>query len=212
MDIEDGLNRQPENNENPNNELRQPPSHDPFDPARLRLSTDSAATLGVKKELLRIPTERPPNESYFRTHPSEAYRLVSGFIELKQGRHELYLVDPSLWAGLATEKAFAPKLLVTTITRQGMLLLWPLRLPATDGRFDDWGQAALEAAELAKSKWTRMTSNTAVGSYDVFTATGNLSEPEWPSLPFQELLRIAFKDRHIDRLDHPVLQRLRGEM
>jgi hypothetical protein len=29
-------------------------------------------------------------------------------------------------------------------------------------------------------------------------------------LSFQELLRIAFRDRLIDRLDHPVIKRLRG--
>jgi hypothetical protein len=50
-----------------------------------------------------------------------------------------------------------------------------------------------------------------LGAYDVFEATGQLGEPEWPTVPFRELLRVAFKDRLIDRADHPVLRRLRGE-
>jgi hypothetical protein len=51
-----------------------------------------------------------------------------------------------------------------------------------------------------------------LGAYDVFQAQGHLSEPEWPQLPFGELLRIAFRDRYISTPDHPVLRRLRGEV
>ena len=41
-------------------------------------------------------------------------------------------------------------------------------------------------------------------------AADTIPDPEWPTLSFQELLRIAFRDRLIDRLDHPVIKRLRG--
>jgi hypothetical protein len=43
-------------------------------------------------------------------------------------------------------------------------------------------------------------------------AAGNLEDPEWPELSFQELVNLAFKDKVVDRLDHPVLRRLRGEL
>jgi hypothetical protein len=46
----------------------------------------------------------------------------------------------------------------------------------------------------------------------VFDACGDLPDPEWPNTPFRELLRVAFKDRFIDNLDHPVLRKLRGEV
>ena len=39
----------------------------------------------------------------------------------------------------------------------------------------------------------------------------DIPDPEWPDLPFNQLLRIAFKNRVVDSLDHPTLQRLRGE-
>ena len=58
----------------------------------------------------------------------------------------------------------------------------------------------------------RVVANLSLGAYDVFGATGQLGEPEWPDLPFRELLRIAFKDRFISDLDHPALRRLRGEV
>jgi hypothetical protein len=38
-----------------------------------------------------------------------------------------------------------------------------------------------------------------------------LPPPTWPELSFGELLKIAFKSRYIDTLDHPVLLKLRGE-
>jgi hypothetical protein len=39
-----------------------------------------------------------------------------------------------------------------------------------------------------------------------------LPEPNWPELPFKELLRVAFKDKYINSLDHPILRKLRGEV
>jgi hypothetical protein len=38
-----------------------------------------------------------------------------------------------------------------------------------------------------------------------------MEEPVWPEEPFNELLRIAFRDRIISSPDHPVVKRLRGQ-
>jgi hypothetical protein len=38
----------------------------------------------------------------------------------------------------------------------------------------------------------------------------DLPDPEWPEVSFQEILKIAFKDKIIQSIDHPVIQRLRG--
>jgi len=37
-----------------------------------------------------------------------------------------------------------------------------------------------------------------------------MADPVWPELSFQDLLRIAYRDRMITTLDHPVVKRLRG--
>ena len=39
---------------------------------------------------------------------------------------------------------------------------------------------------------------------------GNIPDPIWPELSFDAIYRIAFKDRVIRSLDHPVVKRLRG--
>ena len=51
-----------------------------------------------------------------------------------------------------------------------------------------------------------------LGAYDVFEATGDIAEPEWPQLRFEEILRIAFGNRYITDAGHVVLKRLRGEI
>jgi hypothetical protein len=184
---------------------------DPFDPASLRLSQEFGAGLGVKKALLSVPVRKPANSWWVRVHAAPEYRLQTAVIELKEDR-ETYLVAPILWDDLMTEATFSPRALFTAVNRQGVLFLWPIRLPRADGRADEWNRTALEAAEQATKGWVRVAANMALGAYDVFEAGGQLGEPDWPALPLRELLRIAFKDRFIDSLDHPVLRRLRGEV
>jgi hypothetical protein len=45
---------------------------------------------------------------------------------------------------------------------------------------------------------------------EIFEASGDLPEPVWPEISFEEILKIAFRDRIVDRADHPLVQRLRG--
>ena len=49
-----------------------------------------------------------------------------------------------------------------------------------------------------------------LGAYEVFEASAPIPDPEWPAELFQQLLRIGFRDRLVDRLDHPLIAKLRG--
>ena len=71
----------------------QPP--DPFDPARLRLSQDFAAGLGVTKVLTQVPVRKPTKESFVQVHPHDNFRMPTTVIELKEDR-EMYIVAPEL--------------------------------------------------------------------------------------------------------------------
>jgi hypothetical protein len=184
---------------------------DPFDPESLRLSADFGAGIGVKKVLLAVPVRKPDKGWFVRVHPDPAYRLPTAVIELKEDR-ETYLVDRGLWPDLVTESTFSPRALFTAVNRNGAVFVWPVRLPGPDGKVDEWSRTALDAAELAVKGWVRVAANMSLGAYDVFQATGQLPEPDWPDVPLAELLRVAFRDRHIRSLDHPVLRRLRGEV
>jgi hypothetical protein len=183
---------------------------DPFDPQLLRLSQDYASAVGAKKALLTIPVCKPKKEWFVRVHPDESYRVQTAVIELKEDR-EVYLVAPELRPSLSAESTFGPRLLLTAITAQGSVFIWPIRLPGPNGKLDSWNASALEAAEIAKNHWVRVVSNMQAGGYDVIKATGDIPDPTWPAGPFADLLRVAFKGRYIDSLDNPVLRRLRGE-
>ncbi len=181
-----------------------------FDPSRLRLSQDFSAAVGVRKALLTVPVRKPSKEWFIQTHPSADYRIQTAVLELKEDR-ETYLVDPSLWPELSTESTFGPRAIFTAITRQGVVFLWPVRLPGPDGKLDDWNQSSLDAAAMAQGRWLRVAANMALGAYEVFEASANLPAPEWPEVSFEQLLKVAFGKRYVDSLDHPILQKLRGE-
>lgn len=176
---------------------------------RLRISQDFASTVGVKKLLTTVPVRKPNRQEFIRVHPSNAYRLQTFLLELKEER-EIYLVGPQVWSGFLEE--LTPKTLFTTMNRQGVLTVWPIKLPGEDGRLDTWNESALIAAEKAMKGWVRVASNPHLGAYEVFLAPGDFPEPEWPELSFREILNIAFRGRYIESVDHPVIRRLRGEI
>jgi hypothetical protein len=124
---------------------------DPFDPAALRLDQSYADTVGVKKLLTTVPVRKPNRQDFVRVHPDPEYRLTpAATIEVKD-EGEVYLVTPNIAPGLAGE--FSTVSLFTTISRQGTLHLWPVKLPDPDGRYNEWHRSAAEAAERAMSKW-----------------------------------------------------------
>jgi hypothetical protein len=60
------------------------------------------------------------------------------------------------------------------------------------------------------TKWVRVTASMSLGAYEIFEASGELPEPAWPEFSFQEILKIAFRDRIVDLPDHPLLKKLKG--
>src|SRR6266699_1674831 len=182
----------------------------PFDPAALRLNQNFVDTVGVKKLLTTVPVRNPNRQDFERVHRDPEFRLTpAAIIEVKEDR-EVYLVLPGIAQDLLGE--FTPATLYTTINRQGVLHLWPVKLPGPDGKHNEWHRSAAEAAERAMERWVRITANMSLGAYEIREATGNLPEPDWPEVSFQEILKTAFRERLVDRADHPLVHRLQGIM
>jgi hypothetical protein len=180
---------------------------DPFDLSKLRLSQDFVESAGVKKLLTTVPVRKPNPQDFVRVNPGPNYRMEFAVIDLKDDR-EIYLLPPDIARELPGE--FVMVTLYTSINRQGVVHLWPVRLPASDGRINEWHRSAAEAAELAMKRWIRVRANMSLGAYEMFEAASTIPDPTWPELAFRELLRIAFRDRLVSGLDHPVVRRLRG--
>ena len=186
------------------------PTLDPFTNLEsLRLDQSYAETVGVKKLLKTVPVRRPGPQDFVRTHPQ--HRLTpAALIELKDDR-DIYFVAPSMVSELAGEYFVAT--LFLTITRQSVVSLWPVRLPGPDGRHLEWHRSAAEAAEAAQTRWVKIRASMSLGAYEIFEATNdNIPAPAWPEEPFEQIIRVAFRDRFINCSDHPVVKRLRGEL
>jgi hypothetical protein len=183
---------------------------DPFDPENLRIKP--AGPLATPSALTVV--DRKPHQSWFvQVNPDPRYQMVVGTIELKDDREqERYLLTPDVGKVVKeVEKSYAEQYLLTAINAQGVLFLWPIRTLTGNSKADKWNQSALEAASLATKKWVRVMADMTVGGYVTREALGQLPDPKWPETPFGELLRLAFRDRLVTSLNHPILRRLRGE-
>ena len=142
----------------------------PFDNlSALRLDQSYADTVGVKKLLTTVPVRKPDRQDFVRVHPDPEYRLTpAAIIEVKEDR-EVYLVTPEMapgssWANSRRQRCYL------TINRQGVIHLWPVKLPGPDGRPNEWNRSAADAAERAMKKWVRVTSSMSLGAYEIFEA------------------------------------------
>ena len=98
-----------------------------------------------------------------------------------------------------------------SIDRQGNVFLWPVPPVPEDGNDNSWNQSQREIATMAENQWIRLSSNRATGSYEAMVAKGEIPEPTWPDLTFEDILEIAFGKTHIiDNPDHPALRKLWG--
>jgi hypothetical protein len=180
---------------------------DPFDLASLRLNPSFLESAGVKKMITTVPVRRPNPQDFIRVHDSPRHRDNFAVVDLKEDRED-YLVRPEIIPELANEIVY--KTIFTAINRQGICFLWPVRYPSPDDRRNDWARSAREAAELAMTRWVRMKANRDLGAYEIFEAESVMVDPIWPELSFQQLIKIAFRDRIIADTNHAVIRRLRG--
>ena len=179
-----------------------------FDLDSLRLKQDFSETLGIRRVLSLVPVRKPNRTNFFRVHPGDDYRMDVGILEMKEER-ETYLVTPAMMSEPGIYELVVPARLVTYITRQGVLALWPLKLEK-DGKLNPWHESALEAAQLAEEQWVSVRADMSLGAYQIFLATAELPEPEWPEHTFSELVRLGFKGLIVDAPDHPLIQQLTG--
>ena len=150
---------------------------------------------------------KPADQDFVRVHPSPQFRETLAFVELKEDR-EIYIVEPAVVPELPGEFFYAT--LFTTITRTGVLFLWPVKVQAGDAKANEWHISAATAVQYAMKSWVRVKANMQLRGYEVFQAESAIPDPEWPDLSFDAITHIAFKDRVIRSLDHPAVKRLRG--
>lgn len=163
-------------------------------------------TIGVKKPLLTVPIRKPLRTDFVRVHPEHFVDCFA--LELKTER-EFYFVVPGVAPAIA--EFVDPVRLRLCVTRQGVVFLWPVKLPRDDRRADAWRVSAAQAALLAETRWTRVAADMALGAYQPHVALADLGEPKWPDETWPEVVKVALKDRMIDSEDHAVIRELTGQ-
>jgi len=190
-----------ENHETPN-------SLEGFDLEALRLTQDFEAVT-TKKVLNLVPVRKPKGQEFFRTLRGEEWAFSTYILDLKDENREVYLVHPGLISDL--EQEIRPVALHTAYNRQGNFFLIPVMLPR-EGRQNSWHESLQQAVIAARDAWVRAVPNQSIGGYDLIVAQGTIKDPQLPEVTgIADLLKIAFRDRFINSIDHPVLRQLRGE-
>ena len=70
---------------------------DPFDPSSLRLGSDYAEGLGVRRVISTIPVRKPNKSEWFRVRPGDAWRLTTAVLEIERGvDRKTFLLAPAL--------------------------------------------------------------------------------------------------------------------
>jgi hypothetical protein len=164
---------------------------------------------GVKRKLVRVPVRRPHRTWWWWTRLD--YMLRAAILaDESGGQTEIYLVTPDLMPELGSD--VVPATLHGAINRQGTFFVITARLPGADGRLDGWTESLREALVIAQSQPVRTASNRDLGAYDIFTTPSQIEMPAWPEESWEQLITVAFKDKVIESVDHPVVRRLRGEV
>lgn len=170
----------------------------------LKIDQDYSQKAPAKKLLVTIPVKKPDKQAFVRVCPEPEQSIHVGLIQVKQ-RSETYLVTPNLLSDLSKE-IVACKIFLST-TRNGELFLWPVVFPSENA----WHRSAMQAVDTAKTKWVRVVTNHSIPGYELLSPYDKLPDPEWPDMPFNDILRIAFSNRIIESVDHPIVKELRGQ-
>lgn len=189
-----------------------PSPEDPFDNShleRLRLSQNFGEMAPTKEVLTSVACRKPNKKQFIRVAKGEDRRFPT-FCLTDDETKDVYLVSPDLCDALKDE--IVPTLLVICQTRLSRVpFFWPLTLPTQNSKGHSWHQSALEIALIAETQWTRVIPDMDAGCYIPKIAEAALPEPDWSlATDMSQMLRLAFRERYIDSLDHLVVKRLRG--
>ncbi|HEV3112894.1 MAG TPA: hypothetical protein VGY99_20600 [Candidatus Binataceae bacterium] len=183
-----------------------------FDLKKLRLPSDFTEQMGGKV-LSTVPPKRPSDHVYFMVSPREDYQAqVGGFLykgaDLQERNNKvLLIVTPSMWQAPELKSGIKPFHLFTAVDTFGNAYVIPVHMDD-----NEWHRSMFEAMAHAQKEWIRLEAHKTLHGY-VRTRGGSLlrdQEPAWPTLSFEELLAIAFKDLLIENDDHVVVKKLRG--
>lgn len=168
-----------------------------------RLTQDFGSLLPDSNKSSVPEVKKPDPQAFIRVHATWKLRCYL----FEDSTNQLsYLVSPHLnekFSDVLHEKFLYP-----AITRYQNLFFWHVNMGP---RYNTWNRSAMEAVELAKTAWIRVSPDNTSKAYKTYLAEGEIQEPQFPSeKDLDELVIAAFQGRFIMDDDHPSLRRIRG--
>jgi hypothetical protein len=190
----------------------------PITSALDKFKSKRAATIAnVETLLTALPVQKiSAARDFVRLHPDKAaYQSVElCFVNVTikgQTRDTLHLIDEGIaMANLPSDIIRRFSLALASKPDDKFFLC---EVP-TRNIGNSWVDSNLAGCELARERWSMVTSRKSEGveAYKTEFARSEKAfpEPNWPSQSLDELILVTFKGRMIDRDDHPALLRLVG--
>ncbi|WP_338822494.1 hypothetical protein [Bradyrhizobium septentrionale] len=178
---------------------------------QFKVDMKEAGLDGAEEQLAVVSVRKPPAEEFIRVNPDRAMTITVALHDCRDNfTSEYYIVAPRMLSEMMDLRAAFYAQLCVTVTRSGLVMLWPVKLP-TGGASNPWYDSALRGAEMAKTDWIRIYADPGQKQYRIRKALGAFDPPAFPDKPLNELLELAFRGRIIDTSDHPICKKLRGE-
>ncbi len=154
---------------------------------------------------------------FFRIRPESEWKFDTYLLDLggKTDGEGKYLLDTALYPEVIETKKLKLVTIYTGITYgSGEIFLSEIAQPDAEGKDNEYNRTRRLAYKAAETQWVKLQTNDSIGAYDTVLAISKLPDPEWPEEPENiiKAIEIAFKDRFIDDINHPVLKRVRGEL
>ena len=205
-ETQDSVNAEPNNAK----QLKKPK----IDLERVRASADQSIDLGVTTEYTVIPVRNPRPDEFFMCMADEEYSMDAHILSLKT-ENEWYMIDPDILPEIQLESQLRVRTLYVCVTLSTNFAPFVTCIPQHDemGKINSWHESGHRTMEEAKQFWIRRQADRSNGGYIITKAmNAKLPDPKWPTMTLSEIIDMAFDKFYINDINHPVLQRLRGEM
>ena len=98
---------------------------------------------------------------------------------------------------------------VPCLTSRGRIFIWPIPCETLTGRKNKWTQSSRDAAKDARTRLTKILSDTDEGKYRTFHPKGNVPLPEWPAdFNRKTMLARMFRDHILRDLNNDVAREI----
>jgi hypothetical protein len=172
------------------------------------LEVSSTEVIAAKEVVTTILVRRPKKNEFVRVQETTFTTFL--YQDVDEGAY--YFIEPAMRPHFITGTVI--KVLVPAVNQLGLPFIWPV--PADDGqtsRNNSWNESHRGAYQQAKTKWTKMVSDRMARQYRVYEAGGNLPDPQFCNLPFNQQIALAFRGINtISDPEHPILRAMRGDI